>query len=144
MKILNLTQHPATEEQIAAGVIDLSPDDRALLARALTFDEAPDEATLVARAQSIALMAAGHSSGARSVMIGGAPYFMRPLEQALWAENIRPLYAFSVRESIEHVRPSGAVEKIAVFRHTGFVGMEFTELAANPRGARWQRRARKS
>ena len=128
MKILNLTQHPATEEQIAAGVIDLSPDDRALLARALTFDEAPDEATLVTRAQSIALMAAGHSSGARSAMIGGAPYFMRPLEKALWEAGIRPLYAFSVRESIEHVRPSGAVEKIAVFRHAGFVGTEFMEI----------------
>ena len=130
--ILNLAWFPATAEQIEAGVIDLSPADRTLLARAMTFDERPDEATLVARAQSIALMAAGHSSGARSAMIGGAPgtpYFMRPLESALWAENIRPLYAFSGRVRIERPRPSGAVEKVTVFRHAGFVGDEFMEIS---------------
>jgi len=129
MTIINLTQHPATEEQIEAGVLDLSPADRTLLARAMTFDERPDEATLVTRAQSIALMAAGHSSGARSAMIGGALYFMRPLEQALWDQNIRPLYAFSIRESVERPRPSGAVEKVTVFRHAGFVGDEFMEIS---------------
>ena len=129
MTILNLTQHPATEEQIAAGVVDLSPDDRALLAQALTFDEVPDQSVLNTRATTIALMAAGHSSGARSAMIGGAPYFMRPLEQALWDQNIRPLYAFSIRESIERPRPSGAVEKVTVFRHAGFVGDEFMEIS---------------
>ncbi len=129
MTIINLTQHPATAEQIEAGVLDLSPADRALLASALTFDEAPDEATLVTRAITIALMAAGHSSGARSAMIGGAPYFMRPLEQALWDQNIRPLYAFSIRESVERPRPSGAVEKVTVFRHAGFVGDEFMEIS---------------
>jgi len=129
MTIINLTQHPATAEQIEAGVIDLSPDDRALLAQALTFETCPDESVLRTRAQSIALMAAGHSSGARSAMIGGAPYFMRPLEQALWDQNIRPLYAFSIRESIERPRPSGAVEKVTVFRHAGFVGDEFMEIS---------------
>lgn len=128
MTILNMTQHPATAEQIEAGVLDLSPDDRALLAQALTFDTCPDESVLLTRAKSIAMMAAGHSSGARSAMIGGAPYLMRPLEKALWDEDIRPLYAFSVRDSVERIRPSGAVEKVAVFRHSGFVGMEFMEL----------------
>ena len=129
MTIINLTQHPATAEQIEAGVIDLSPDDRALLAQALTFDTCPDESVLLTRAKSIAMMAAGHSSGARSAMIGGAPYLMLPLEQALWDQNIRPLYAFSIRESIERPRPSGAVEKINVFRHVGFVGSEFMEIS---------------
>ncbi len=132
MTIINLTQHPATAEQIEAGVLDLSPADRALLSSALTFDEAPDEATLVARAITIAMMAAGHSSGARSAMIGGAPgtpYFMRPLESALWAENIRPLYAFSGRVRIERPRPSGAIEKITAIRHVGFVGSEFMEIS---------------
>lgn len=125
--ILNLTQHPATPEQRAAGVIDLSDRDRALLAHALTFDECPDQATLKTRAVSIAMMAAGHPSKACSAMIGGAPYFMEPLERALWDVGIRPLYAFSVRESVERTRPDGTVEKTAVFRHTGFVGLEFAE-----------------
>lgn len=128
MMILNLTQHPATPEQLSAGVIDLSPDDRAELARLLTFSECPDESILSARAASIARMAAGHSAGMKSAMIGGAPYFMRPLENALRSVGIRPLYAFSVRESVERTRPDGAVEKTAVFRHAGFVGMEFAEV----------------
>lgn len=127
MNILNLTQHPATSEQLEAGVIDLSAADRALLAQALTFQELPDHNTLEARACSIAMMAAGHSSGAKSAMIGGAPYFMEYLERALWEGGIRPLYAFSRRESVEQTRPDGSVEKINVFRHAGFVGLEFAE-----------------
>lgn len=128
MAILNLTQHSATPEQLSAGVIDLSPSDRALLASALTFNECPDESIMSARAASIAQMAAGHSAGVKSAMIGGAPYFMRPLEYALWKVCIRPVYAFSVRESVERIRPDGTVEKTAVFHHAGFVGMEFAEF----------------
>lgn len=125
--ILNLTQHKATSEQLTAGVIDLTDYDRSLLANALTFNELPALATLHDRANSVAMMAAGHS-GARSAMIGGAPYFMRHLEDALWAVGIRPLYAFSIRESVERTRPDGTVEKTAVFRHAGFVGLEFSEF----------------
>lgn len=126
--ILNLTQHRATPEQIAAGVVDLSDSsDRALLQSALTFNEAPEEADLLARSESIARMVTEHPDRPRSAMIGGAPYFMRPLENALWYWGIRPLYAFSVRESVERALPDGTVEKTAVFRHAGFVGMEFEE-----------------
>lgn len=125
--ILNLTQHKATPEQIAAGVVDLSDADRALLQSALTFNEIPEEADLLARAESIAMMVAGHPDRPRSAMIGGAPYFMRPLENALWHWGIRPLYAFSVRESVERTLPDGTVEKTSVFRHAGFVGTEFKE-----------------
>jgi len=130
MKILNLTQHAATPEQVAVGVMDLSASDRDLLAAALTFDDIPDYFLMNTRARSIALMAAGHSSGARSAMIGGAPYFMRPLERALWEMNIRPLYAFSIRESVERIRADGSIEKVNVFRHVGFVGNEFAEYSA--------------
>lgn len=126
MTILNLTQHSATQEQISAGVIDLSPVDRAGLARALTFDECPDESTLTVRAGAIASFA--HAMNVGFAMIGGAPYFMRPLEDALRAVGIRPLYAFSIRESVERPRPDGSVEKVATFRHAGFVGMEFAEF----------------
>jgi hypothetical protein len=60
-------------------------------------------------------------------MIGGAPYLMAPLEVALRAHGITPLYAFSVRESVEQTQPDGSVRKIAVFRHGGFVGCEIDE-----------------
>lgn len=127
MKILNLTQHIATNEQVAAGVIDLPERTRALLQEALTFDELPSVASLKARADSIAIMAAGHSEGFRSAMIGGASYFMPFLERSLWEVGIRPLYAFSRRESQEQVLPDGSVKKVAVFRHQGFIGLEYAE-----------------
>ena len=128
MKILNLTQHKATPEQVDQGVIDLSDADRASLAKALTFgDYLPDFEVLAARASSIALMASGHSAGCKSAMIGGAPFFMAPLERALWNVGIRPLYAFSVRESMEEAQADGSIRKVAVFRHAGFVGLEFAE-----------------
>jgi hypothetical protein len=34
-------------------------------------------------------------------MIGGAPFLMGPLEAALLKDNRVPVYAFSVRESVE-------------------------------------------
>ena len=46
---------------------------------------------------------------------------MPPLEKALRGLGIRPLYAFSVRESVEETLPDGSVRKVAVFRHKGFV-----------------------
>ena len=39
--MLNLTQHLATPEQIAAGVIDLNEQKRAVLVSLLTFDGIP-------------------------------------------------------------------------------------------------------
>jgi len=63
-------------------------------------------------------------------MIGCAPYFMRPLARALLAVNLRPLYAFSIRESVERIRADGSIEKVNVFRHVGFVGNEFAEYSA--------------
>ena len=40
-----------------------------------------------------------------------------------WAleAGIKPLYAFSVRESVESTEPDGSVIKRNVFRHMGFV-----------------------
>jgi hypothetical protein len=54
-------------------------------------------------------------------MIGGAPFLMGPLETALRARGFSPVYAFSVRESVERTTATGAVEKTATFRHAGFV-----------------------
>lgn len=124
MKILNLTQHVATPEQIAQGVVN--PADHAAVKAALTFEELPSSAVLTARAETLAMFAA--QQGCKTALIGGAPYFMGPLERALWDKGIRPLYAFSVRETEEVAQPDGSVRKIAVFRHAGFVGTEFAEI----------------
>ena len=66
-----------------------------------------------------------HQADELSVMIGGAPFLMAALERELvdtW--GMRPVYAFSVRESVDSVQPDGTVRKTAIFRHGGFIHWE--------------------
>lgn len=129
--ILNLTQHPATPEQKAAGVLDLTGSALALLKQALTFDTLPTPGDVEEAAQVIAGIAAlnaapddregGGGGLALYALIGGAPFLMAPLERALQDQGITPLYAFSRRESVEEVLADGSVRKTAVFRHAGFI-----------------------
>ena len=131
MMILNLTQNQATAEQLAAGVIDLPEDKRAALVDALTVTTLPDRESIEARCDYIAELACQNGLSGddeddphpKMAMIGGAPWMMRTLEQALTGRGITPLYAFSVRESTERTMPDGTVQKINVFRHAGFVGI---------------------
>ena len=121
--IVNLTQHLATPEQIAQGVVDLDPEDRAECARLLTFDSLPTAEDLwIAADQLVELVKCSPVSepGCR-VMIGGAPFFMAPLSRALMEGGFTPVYAFSWRESVETQLPDGSVKKSSVFRHIGFV-----------------------
>ena len=131
MAILNLTQHNATAEQRAAGVIDLKSNEAVVLRRQLTFNTIPTRAEMLERAADIAAIAAANASAedrgdnegfALSAMIGGAGFFMRHLEDALLDVGIQPLHAFSVRESVETVGSDGSVTKTNVFKHVDFVG----------------------
>lgn len=117
--IINLTQHAATADQIAAGVRDLTGTDRDQVIAALNFETLPTAADLADRAGTIALVAM--LAGATKAMIGGAPYFMSHLEFALKSAGITPVYAFSRRESVEEAQVDGSVKKINIFRHSGFV-----------------------
>ena len=54
-------------------------------------------------------------------MIGGAPFFMGPLERALRENGITPLYAFSKREAADIKQADGSIKKTQIFRHVGFV-----------------------
>jgi len=117
MKILNLTQHNATPEQVSQGVVE--PKDKAQVQALLTFDELPTAEEIRRRAEALAEIAA--AEGAEAAMIGGAPYLMADLEAALQARGIRPVYAFSRREVVETQMPDGTVVKKTVFRHLGFV-----------------------
>jgi len=122
--IINLTQHPATNEQIAQGVVDLTGESLARLKSLLTFDELPTQADVEQVAEAIANMASFHVGDVhqkRSAMIGGAPFLMPALDAALKDYSIRPLYAFSKRDSVEELQADGSVRKINVFRHAGFV-----------------------
>ena len=121
--ILNLTQHPATTEQIEAGVVDLPDSVRPALIGWLTFSQLPSREEIEDRAEALALLADSllPEEGNPAAMIGGAPYLMAALEAALRNQRIRPLYAFSRRESAEQVLPDGTVRKTSIFRHAGFI-----------------------
>lgn len=114
--ISNLTQHLATEEQIADGVFNLSPEKRATLQGLLTFEEPPFLFEVLDRAQAIADLCES-----RTAMIGGAPFLMSALENALKGKGVEVLYSFSKREVVEVVEKDGSTKKVSVFRHTGFV-----------------------
>ena len=116
MIILNLTQHPATPEQIEAGVIE--PRGKKIVQQLLTFDDLPTQDVIDARAIQLADYAASH--GVTHAMIGGAPWLMHTLADRLFRAGITPLYAFSTRESVEEAK-NGDVVKRTVFRHVGFV-----------------------
>lgn len=120
--ILNLTQHSASQDQILAGVVDLPHGDRALLGAWLTFDTCPGTEDAARRAVDIANLAAQvEPLLVWEAMIGGAPWLMAPLAGELRRLGIEPLFAFSLRESVDTVAADGSVRKTAVFRHGGWV-----------------------
>ena len=128
--ILNLTQHNATPEQKAQLVVEPRMC-KAKIQKLLTFEEIPTKEEIEARAKELAEIAvseANHYAGETDnkiwitrVMIGGAPYLMGALENAVRECGFTPVYAFSKRESEEIPQPDGSVRKVQVFRHTGFV-----------------------
>lgn len=126
--IVNLTQHSASADQLAVGVIDLAGDELDSLKDALTFGELPDAQEIRDRAEHVAELACYNGLGdegdrpmPKQAMIGGALWLMAPLAAALRARGIDPVFAFSVRYTEEQKHADGSVRKIAVFRHAGFV-----------------------
>jgi len=120
MRIINLTQHPATPDQIKAGVIE--PRNKGKIRELLTFNELPNKDELKVRAKALVdYITIDEETKFNAAMIGGAPFFMSVLENALRRMGIIPLYAFSKREVVEKTLPSGKVVKTQVFKHLGFV-----------------------
>lgn len=123
--ILNLTQHQATPEQIAQGVVDLQEEVRECLWALLTVNDLPTKAEIIDRCEAIAglIYQTEADNAPAAVMIGGAPWMMPQLVKSLQSAGVvQCLAAFSRRESFEHTDPAtGAVTKTAVFRHIGFV-----------------------
>ena len=131
-EILNLTQHTASESQVAVGVIDLRPEVAAEVRDLLTFAVIPTAEEIRDRAEAIAEIAATYDLADTDegigeefvchAMIGGAFWLMAPLEKALLARGIMPLYSFSERVTQEVTLPDGSVKKTSVHQHLGFVG----------------------
>lgn len=123
--IINATQHTATTDQKAQGVVDLTDTQRKLLSQLLTFDDLPTISDMKRRAKDInqLLCEAAVQQGSIRVMIAGAPFFMPTLQKALQECGFLVLYAFSKRVS-EEVEKDGVVTKVNVFKHVGFVEAE--------------------
>lgn len=116
--MLNLTQHNATPDQIAQGVVELNNPEKQEVRNLLTFNTIDETNEVCKRADAIAKIAKNH--GATSAMIGGAPYLMPALEQALINVGVMPYYAFTQRV-VEEIHTDNGVEKKATFKHVGFV-----------------------
>ena len=128
MKILNLTQHSPTKDQIKAGVVD--PDDVNARNRALNVQASdlvgPDVAAIihnrVADLIEIVLQhGIDHPVLDGRVMIGGLPVLTSALAGVLAKIGCEPVYAVTDRVSVESVQPDGSVRKTSEFRHVGFV-----------------------
>lgn len=116
--ILNITQHAATAEQLTAGVVDLDTLNSALCRAALTFQTLPTMQTIRTQARFLASLCV--MAGAKKALIGGAPYLMAELEQALLCFGVTPVYSFSERVSVEKT-VDGKVIKVNEFKHMGFI-----------------------
>lgn len=116
MKRMNLTRHSALPEQEC---MERCEEEANGIKAILTFDELPTREEILARSSELAQFAL--DSGVQEAMIGGAPWLMGPLENALRRVGITPVYAFSLRESVEIEEEDGSVRKQTIFRHVGFV-----------------------
>lgn len=127
--IINFTSITTTDPaQLEAGVVNPAEEDLNQINYLKDFDHIPTEREMEVRAERLADLAQDMkerdpSLGSR-VMISGAPYFMRPLADALAQRHLEPIAAFSIRESVETKMPDGSVQKKARFRHKGFVRIE--------------------
>ena len=119
MIIINLTQHQLTQEQLQ-GAVQVGNDVRDEVVKLITFNGLPTAGEIKNNASRLAEICRDmHASHA---VIGGAPYFMGPLEQALRKAGIVPLYAFTERVAVEVVNPeTGEVTKTSKFNFAGWI-----------------------
>lgn len=117
--ILNLTQHAATDEQRAAGAIEVAAADKKRLTAALTFNDAPTLRSMLDAVRVVADMADVY--GIRNVMVGCAPWLQCELIEELEHRGYSAWFAFSRRESVDQPQPDGSVRKVAIFRHVTWI-----------------------
>ncbi|MGQ9545946.1 MAG: hypothetical protein ACUVTR_02105 [Dehalococcoidia bacterium] len=135
MLVLNLTQHNATPEQIAQGVIEPPRALKGEIQAYLTFTSLHEFTRehlveyLTRRANGLVDLAKRWleqlpPQDTPACMIGGAPYFMPILQRRLKEEGFRVLFSFSDRVAEEKQNPDGSVVKTQVFKHLGFIEVD--------------------
>ena len=145
--ILNLTQHPATPEQVEQGLVDYS--NRESLKWLLTIEEHVLansnwvlEDVLDGRVEDLVTIASAYQAEAVDsipeefrglrrlnairnalslrVLVGGAPILMERLIPALKREGCVPVHALSARVVEEVPQSDGSVKKVSTFKHIRF------------------------
>lgn len=126
MYIYNLTQHKATHAQENDGVVNLSDHRIGDLKTLLDFDSMPSHSDIVRRAKLIAQLVIAEATDDEQygyypigAMIGGAPWLMPALTEALKKEDISVFFAYSPRVSKDIVKEDGTVEKVSTFEYQG-------------------------
>ncbi len=119
MILINLTQHNLTQEQLK-NAVEVGTDVRDEVIKLITFNGLPTAGEIKDNASRLAEICRDmHASHA---VIGGAPYFMGPLEQALRRVGVTPLYAFTERVTVEVTDPNtGEVTKTSKFNFAGWI-----------------------
>jgi copper homeostasis protein CutC len=111
MKILNLTQHVASDEQVKEGVFEPIEADKVEIKKLLTV-KAGD--SLTEKVEGLVEIAKKYHD-ADYIMIGGVAYLIAPLESKLKSAGLNPVHAFSERAVVEK---NGV--KTSIFKHTGW------------------------
>lgn len=149
MPILNMTQHTATVDQVATGIVDLPASYLEALRDILTLPADYTKTELEFRAKRLVGLAkdawadiahnnaiqAGHLPPddvyqnhfyhtSKEVMVGGLPSLMSHLERAFAAEGFKVGYARTERVSVDQPQADGSTKKTAVFKHTGMYWVE--------------------
>lgn len=123
--IINLTQHELTPEQKA--LIDIECyTDRQKVKDLLTFTKLPTQIQILQRAVDLAnivrdIVDQDEHINLFLVLIGGAPYLMKPLIEELKEIGVTPVFSYTDRVSVETMQPDGSVVKTQVFKHLGYV-----------------------
>ena len=123
--IINLTQHELTPEQ--REFIDIEcHTDRQKVKDLLTFTKLPSKEDIYYRALDLAAIVENIIDQDEHVdlflvLIGGAPYLMKPLIEELKKIGVTPVFSYTDRVSVETMQPDGSVVKTQVFKHLGYV-----------------------
>ena len=123
--IINLTQHELTPEQ--REFIDIEcHTNRQKVKDLLTFTKLPSKEDIYYRALDLAAIVENIIDQDEHVdlflvLIGGAPYLMKPLIEELKRLEVIPVFSYTDRVSVETMQPDGSVVKTSVFKHAGYV-----------------------
>lgn len=117
LKLLNLTQHVATAEQLADGVIEPDELTKKTIRGLLTIHGQPDPVEISMKAQGLTnLVANGGYDGA---MVGGKLHLMVNLLHLMNLKGLVCFEADSERVSKDIDNGDGTVTKTTTFQHIG-------------------------